>query len=129
MANQFSIDELDTWRRMLEAEAAQLAAAIHQDRDELNGVAGVLPTAFDDGRDEPAVDVMRDLDVAELQRRSDRLAAVDAALARIAEGSFGLCVQCGGAIAPLRLKASPSSARCITCQSSAERSQDPPASL
>ncbi len=129
MTTHFSEHELNTWRRLLEAEAVQLRLAIHQDRDELNGEAGVLPAAFDDGRDEPSVDVMRDVDVAELERRSDMLASVDAALARINDGTFGLCVQCGGGIAPLRLKASPSSARCITCQASAERNQSQPASL
>ena len=106
---------------MLESEAVQLRIAINQDRHELDGVAGVLPPAFDDGRDEPTVDVMRDLDVAELQRRADQLASVEAALGRIADGTFGLCTQCGDAISLLRLRASPGSARCILCQSNAER--------
>lgn len=121
IASHFSSDDLNAWQRMLEAEAAQLRIAITQDRHELDGVAGVLPPAFDDGRDEPTVDVMRDVDVAELQRRADQLASVEAALGRIADGTFGLCIQCGDAISLLRLKASPSSARCMLCQTNAER--------
>jgi DnaK suppressor protein len=37
------------------------------------------------------------------------------ALKRIAEGTYGVCVQCGADIDPKRLKALPIAARCISC--------------
>jgi DnaK suppressor protein len=40
---------------------------------------------------------------------------IGAALKRIAEGTYGVCVQCGADIDPKRLKALPSAARCISC--------------
>ena len=37
------------------------------------------------------------------------------ALARIAEGSYGICARCGEAIAPKRLEALPTATLCIAC--------------
>ncbi|MGY1771103.1 TraR/DksA family transcriptional regulator [Blastococcus sp. SYSU D00813] len=44
-----------------------------------------------------------------------RLADAEAALARRADGSYGVCEGCGGAIAPERLAARPAARTCITC--------------
>jgi RNA polymerase-binding transcription factor DksA len=43
------------------------------------------------------------------------LVEIDAALARIAEGSYGQCEVCGGAIGRDRLRALPAVRRCVTC--------------
>jgi RNA polymerase-binding transcription factor DksA len=40
---------------------------------------------------------------------------VKRALARIADGTYGECVRCGGDIAPARLEARPEAALCIDC--------------
>jgi RNA polymerase-binding transcription factor DksA len=37
------------------------------------------------------------------------------ALQRIAQGSYGVCAECGGAIDSRRLKALPTATKCITC--------------
>lgn len=42
-----------------------------------------------------------------------RLAEVDAALARVADGTYGVCAICGDPIAPARLDARPTTDRCI----------------
>jgi DnaK suppressor protein len=48
---------------------------------------------------------------------------VRAALDRIEEGSFGVCLHCDEDISPKRLAAVPSTALCILCQEIADRSQ------
>ncbi len=45
--------------------------------------------------------------------------AVDAALARIDAGTYGICVTCGQPIAAARLEALPAAAHCIDCQKKA----------
>ncbi len=40
---------------------------------------------------------------------------IQGALKRIAEGTYGVCVQCGAEIDPKRLKAPPVAAKCISC--------------
>jgi len=47
----------------------------------------------------------------------DSLATVEAALQRLANGTYGLCESCGEPIAPARLEAMPASRFCITCAS------------
>ncbi len=52
-----------------------------------------------------------------LRDRNDRhLAEVEAAIARLDDGSYGTCVRCGRPIAPDRLDALPWAAQCIECQ-------------
>jgi RNA polymerase-binding transcription factor DksA len=43
------------------------------------------------------------------------LVEVDAALARLEDGSYGSCAHCGGPIAPERLAARPATRSCIEC--------------
>jgi RNA polymerase-binding transcription factor DksA len=44
-----------------------------------------------------------------------KLKEVNAALDRIAKGTYGVCENCGNAIAPERLKASPEARLCSNC--------------
>ena len=43
------------------------------------------------------------------------LADVDRALAKIDEGTYGVCDHCGGRIPEVRLDARPASTRCVDC--------------
>lgn len=45
----------------------------------------------------------------------ETLNEVDAALAKIDAGTFGVCEQCGKEIAPARLEAKPAARLCIDC--------------
>ncbi len=48
---------------------------------------------------------------------------IDAALHRISDGSYGICVQCGAEIAPQRLAVLPTAAKCIVCASAGQGRQ------
>ncbi|WP_084264949.1 TraR/DksA family transcriptional regulator [Actinomadura macra] len=73
------------------------------------------------GRDGSAADAgsgLTDSDRVEaalesLERHRD---AVTAALARIAAGTYGRCLGCGGPVPEGRLEARPDAARCLPCQ-------------
>jgi len=49
------------------------------------------------------------------------LAQIRAALARIAEGTYGECVTCGDPIAEARLDAIPTATLCVTCAALREK--------
>jgi DnaK suppressor protein len=49
--------------------------------------------------------------------------AVLAALHRIDLGTYGTCVDCGGAVPEGRLEAKPEAARCVACQGRLDRSR------
>ncbi|MCL2581297.1 MAG: TraR/DksA family transcriptional regulator [Streptosporangiales bacterium] len=46
-----------------------------------------------------------------------RVAEIDAALARIDDGTYGTCTRCGGPIGDGRLAARPAAATCVRCAS------------
>lgn len=75
------------------------------------------------GDDWAQADAERDLSIALEERESAELVAIDEALKRIADGSYGLCVDCGVSIATARLHANPTALRCVGCQDKAEHAQ------
>ncbi len=50
-----------------------------------------------------------------LEHEHARLEEVDAALARVSDGSYGTCTSCGQPIPAERLEARPTAATCIDC--------------
>jgi RNA polymerase-binding protein DksA len=46
-----------------------------------------------------------------------QLAEIDAALARLEDGTYGVCERCGGQIPPARLEARPIARLCVSCAS------------
>src|SRR5699024_8909079 len=53
-----------------------------------------------------------------LRDARSRLADLDAAVARIDDGTYGVCAGCGGPIGDERLRALPGAVRCIDCATS-----------
>ena len=63
----------------------------------------------------------REIDLARAGREIEELGAVSEALARVHDAKFGLCIDCGEAIAFDRLKLEPWALRCVACESARER--------
>ena len=61
-------------------------------------------------------DLLVDLDLADIDRHIQEIREIDASLIRIAGGSYGECIQCGGPIDKERLAALPTAQRCHRCQ-------------
>ena len=74
--------------------------------------------------DDAAADAAANMDVALVIRESQELQSIEAALERIADGSYGICSDCEGEIARPRLKAYPRATRCLACQEKYERLHD-----
>lgn len=67
----------------------------------------------------------REFAVLTLGRHSRLLREVHAALARIDDGSYGICESCEDAIKPRRLDAVPWARYCIQCQEDIDRGPNP----
>jgi DnaK suppressor protein len=80
-----------------------------------------LRNRLEDTNDWAVADEMAALDIAQVSRDVRELADVEAALARIADGSYGVCVDCGVPIPAARLAVNPSARRCIACQQKFEK--------
>lgn len=48
---------------------------------------------------------------------AQQVAAIEAAIEQIDQGTYGICVDCGDAIPAVRLEARPASIRCVACKS------------
>ena len=106
--------QLEARRRLLRAELqAKLNA---QDNPALLG----LQNRMQETDDWAVADLETALDVAEVSRDAAELREVEAALARMEEGTYGACLECGETIPYARLAANPSAARCIACQEKLE---------
>ena len=79
-----------------------------------------LRNRMEDTDDWAVADLETAMDVAEVSRDAAELHEVDAALARIKDGSYAACLECGLPIPFGRLEAYPSAARCIACQEQLE---------
>lgn len=74
-----------------------------------------------DSGDEALADLVADIGQAEVTRDLGELRELGAALKRIADGSYGTCVDCGADIGLERLRAQPGAARCVECQQRHEK--------
>ena len=63
----------------------------------------------------------REISTILTDRERNKLLAIDEALERLDDGSYGVCEECGADIAEGRLAALPFTRLCVTCQSEAER--------
>lgn len=71
--------------------------------------------------DESVADLLIDLDNAMVDRGIEEIRDIDSALARIADGSYGICQDCGLDIDQERLLVFPTAKRCLTCQGQHEK--------
>jgi DnaK suppressor protein len=114
--------QTDQIRRDLTGRASTLEAELREGarrlrEHNLGNLAGPSP----DPGDASLADLIADLDNAELVRDVNELRDVQAALRRIDDGSYGVCVDCGRDIDGARLRAQPAAVRCIECQTAHER--------
>lgn len=119
--NGLTAEQLGEFRDMLECRRQELAAEIQtrlaDASSERVAADAVASTA---GGDEASLEVARDIDIAVVKRDTVELQEVENAQRRIAEGSYGSCVDCTELIGIERLRAFPTALRCANCQSEFE---------
>lgn len=71
--------------------------------------------------EEALADLLVDTELATIDRLVQEIRDIDAALMRIAEGSYGECCDCQEPIVIERLEAYPAARRCIVCQETHDR--------
>ena len=106
---------------MAEATAADQRAVLTAERERVTNelaAMGVDRGSYDDGfADSGQVTAERGEVDALVGSLRDTLSDIEGALAKIDDGTYGLCEQCGGAIGSARLEAMPAARLCIACAS------------
>jgi RNA polymerase-binding transcription factor DksA len=115
-------EQIATLGRLLEERRQALIAETLDDyaRAREESFAQVAGTVRDSG-DEAQADLLADLGQAEVVREVATIRDLEAAQARIAAGTYGICSECGADIGFERLQAYPTALRCQPCQHTYEK--------
>jgi DnaK suppressor protein len=109
---------LDDRRRELQAEVQGKMRGVREEGSwggKLNEVLDTVESA--------EADIQEELEFALVQMKSETLNKVNDALARLEQGSYGNCFDCGDEIAEKRLRALPFAVRCKDCEESRETAE------
>jgi DnaK suppressor protein len=109
----------------------ELKQMLEERRRELtNEVQGKIRGVRADGAEKPhevmdqgetsEVDIQEDIELALIQMKAETLNKINEALARLDDGRYGLCFECGEEIAEARLRALPFAVRCKDCEEARE---------
>lgn len=108
-----TVQQLEEARRATAARIDGLAA----ERDGIMASAELVGTDDEHDPEGATLAFEREQIAALLVQARTRLAALDAALARVRAGGYGVCASCGAVIPAGRLLARPESTTCIACAS------------
>jgi RNA polymerase-binding protein DksA len=116
--------DAERFRRTLLEERRRVLEAIQYLHDENPGSIQdeTQENTIDNHLGETAsVTLDREIDYTLEENEERVLAAIDGALKRLDEGTFGICRSCGNPIAQERLEALPYTTQCIDCKRKEER--------
>lgn len=109
--------EINKFRDILEKRHTELSHV-------LRNREGIAIEKSPDALDEVQHAAERELAIRNLDRESNLFRNVRAALRRIDDGAFGVCMHCEEDISPKRLAAVPWTPYCIQCQEAADRNRE-----
>lgn len=114
--------ELTKVRQQLQSDIAGLTADINEAESAIaERLTDAVGDAGDDSADAGAKTFQREHELALTQNARELLAASERALARIDDGTFGVCASCGQPIGKARLQAFPRATLCVACKQREEK--------
>jgi DnaK suppressor protein len=114
--------ELKKVRQQLQSDIAGLLADINEAESAIAARLGdAAVDAGDDPADAGAKTYEREHELALTENARELLALSERALARMDDGTFGVCESCGKPIGKARLQAFPRATLCVTCKQREER--------
>jgi DnaK suppressor protein len=111
--------KLEKFRKLLNEELARLISEAAQT---LNGMSQDK-ALFPDPTDRASLEADRNFLLRIRDRERKLILKIQEALARIDEGTFGICQQCGGEISETRLLARPVATLCVDCKQLQEKEE------
>jgi DnaK suppressor protein len=116
--NQSRYDEL---KRMLEERKREILAEVQEKIRDVRSENsfGKMNEVLDSGESSEA-DIQEDIEFALIQMKAETLSKINEALARLEEGAYGYCFECGQEISQHRLRALPFAVRCKDCEEARE---------
>ncbi len=124
MASHMSEHQMNEFKDQLQQRAKELRAEIKQgllnsENQHFIDLAGRV----NDTEEQSVADLLMDLKLADHERHVQELYAIENALTRIVNKTYGVCSDCGETIAKERLQIEPAALRCQPCQTQHEETQ------
>jgi DnaK suppressor protein len=116
-SSQLARFELELQQRRVELREAARVHALESEEKRARALADGV-AEVEDGSD---TELPTEVDVAETGRELGELREVEESLARMQQGTYGICVSCGEAVPFRRLMAQPTAKRCLVCQARYEQ--------
>lgn len=115
-------DQLSQLKTQLASRREDLLATIRQElkASDDEHFCSLAEQVHDLG-DESVAYLLSDLSLAAIDHHVEDVRAIEAAQLHLAEGSYGICADCGVDIGFARLTAYPTATRCIDCQNQYEK--------
>ena len=114
-------DRYEELRRILEERRREMVSEVKgKMRDVRAEGAGAVPHGVLDAAETSEADIQDDIEFALIQMKAETLNKIDEALARLEDGTYGYCFECGEEIAQQRLRALPFAVRCKDCEEARE---------
>lgn len=109
--------DLQQFKAQLEAMKAEINIDVEQTLNEMTSQTGNIP----DPNDRASMESDRSFELRIRGRERKLMEKVEEALARIEDGTYGICAGCGDEIAVKRLQARPVAKFCIDCKTRQEQ--------
>jgi DnaK suppressor protein len=112
-------------KQMLEDRRREIQAEVQgKIRDVRNeGTWGGKQNEVFDAVETSEADIQDEIEFALIQMKSETLNKINDALARLEQGDYGNCFECGDEIAEKRLRALPFAVRCKDCEEARENAE------
>jgi DnaK suppressor protein len=106
--------------KRLQAMKHEVLGELHRSAPHVDSSAPSLGSEVHAHADDAEIEREHELLSAEIEIDRRRLRDIEQAELRLAEGRYGLCMDCGAEIPPARLLAQPIAVRCTACQAALE---------
>lgn len=114
-------DRYGELKRILEGRRREILSEVHEKIKDVRAEgSGDNMHRVADAAETSEADIQDDIEFALIQMKAETLHKIDEALARLEEGSFGYCFECGEEISEQRLRALPFAVRCKDCEEARE---------
>ena len=117
-----AVTNIETLKAKLLARQTELSEIVNQyiaDHEGRQTVERFIEVA--DIGERSVNDFLQEMDISVITQEVHELKSINAALRRIAADEYGVCSDCGEAIADARLQVNPSAERCVGCQDRYEK--------
>ncbi|MNT68524.1 RNA polymerase-binding transcription factor DksA [compost metagenome] len=114
-ATELSQTDLEKLKESLLFQKSTILNKTHEFKEEQSSMASVSEEA-----EAASLDISNNMSIHLLERDRSALYAIERALGKISDGTYGQCESCGEIIGARRLEARPFTALCIDCMEEQE---------